>query len=1077
MTTIRGIVMAEESKVFPRWVKDPLYSPVKRFLRKRHELVTEQGDIVDRQLADVRYSGMKAEDFIIERVHTGPDNVKRVCLTRRSRNFARVDLELEQVSLRDVLTDFGVAVEVIMTFEDFIEGFKRGTVQGKVLFLAWRNSIGVCLPNRQLNDLQAINDLFGDIFFKSMELSRKNATDIDPNTFTSGTVKVTDEAIGSENVIIYVSELIREELGLNDIQHNIPKNVNIQRGQEARHNLKLTIGDVDVTTLVDMTFSPSNRLVIERTDNKLEMVIKAFRGSATEDFIEEIQVNMIHSSGGFDYDTTAKMIVKIQKDTPSDLTLYGYPLLINAPTGAELGIVVKAKFKGAPIKLATVPEYMTSMLHGVSVRSKGEYKGGVLYTGPITNAVTDGVLLDLLIGTFRHTVLTEVYTAKCFIDLEITKAIPGYGRLTQVKLDPNGLTGKKGETLYTNYIAAIGGKNIPTEDMDFPVGEELGPKKLIQLTRAEPNRLFYEVIRDSGQPGVMVTDTVGFKSHYVSPQGTIWWDQLYVYPNIVKDSVISVIPLSGENIIANRYDGGGLPVKVLVNGEERTRDVLIDFVTTPGKEVVKHIDPYTWDKTAWLYIKKVTEEKVVDVKFDMAIGVDNGWRRFSYTKKFTLKPYDGPDFLAIPNLFTLDGKRDDKGVVSFALWNDETRFTDNHKTVPAFTTTTGGLQIGVPEKVTGKSLDLPWKMIAPGSHKNVVAFTRNDITTPTEAQVAKVTIDSTVKADENILITHQALLNWQPYEVESMPMSLSYDDKPVAIDDPNVQIEVTFDKTWEGVVNQTAMEKRGTDANGLLFFTNRDAYFSTDDVPFTIRATYTAPDGKVTTHSVVGNIEMARPPITDLVLYPDSEGIEPIKMQRIKCRIEVDGEPLQGAAFFTLSMKNKDPGLPVIQGYSNSLIHSPSAAPGVYYLSVSTSHLGGEFWPELVVTIAKRQFNVRCEGTYVCPEQPVNVLSVTEGTAVNNATSTVKFVLRQDRWGGQFKVMKGNITKDVVKNDRFFQSVGQITGEPDPSGYTTMTVTSTGEAGTGDVSFTFTDQETSLRTKDWRVTVPINMVK
>ena len=105
-------MVANEHKVFPKKINDPLFSIVKQFFKQRHEIVNEQGNIVDRHLADTRYSDLKPEDFMIESVYTDDDGSKKICLVKRDKSFARVDIPVSTVNLLTIAKDFNREVVV-----------------------------------------------------------------------------------------------------------------------------------------------------------------------------------------------------------------------------------------------------------------------------------------------------------------------------------------------------------------------------------------------------------------------------------------------------------------------------------------------------------------------------------------------------------------------------------------------------------------------------------------------------------------------------------------------------------------------------------------------------------------------------------------------------------------------------------------------------------------------------------------------------------------------------------------------------------------------------------------------------
>jgi hypothetical protein len=166
-------MLVNEHKVFPKKINDPLFSIVKQFFKQRHEIVNEQGNLVERYLADTRYSDLKPEDFMIESVYTDDDGSKKICLVKRDKSFARVDIPVSTVNLLTIAKDFNREVVVCNNLTDFKNKFNRKEVQGKLLNLVWRNALGYCVKNEEALGLEKFNELMGDIFFEKSKLHQK----------------------------------------------------------------------------------------------------------------------------------------------------------------------------------------------------------------------------------------------------------------------------------------------------------------------------------------------------------------------------------------------------------------------------------------------------------------------------------------------------------------------------------------------------------------------------------------------------------------------------------------------------------------------------------------------------------------------------------------------------------------------------------------------------------------------------------------------------------------------------------------------------------------------------------------
>ena len=1061
--------MAIDSKEFVRWVKDPLYAPVKRYLQERLKLITEQGDMVDRQLAELRYQGTNPEDFVIESVTTGKDGVKRISMIRRNRHFAHVDLVLKEVRLRDVLTELKVPVTPILSLADFISRFKNNEVQGKILYLAWRDSIGICLDDVDARTLAKTNELMGDIFFSKMSLVRESETFIDTDTLVSGTIGITDDAIGKEDVHLFVNELVSNELGTNRLEHNFPVMLTEQRGKEIRHQNKITLGGEDVTSKAIVTFSTaSGRVICKTTPNNLESVFSVIKGSSTELLTDTITVNMSYSKAGKLIVGKTTIRFDIQKDTASPLTITSKPAKLSVPTANQVAVIVNCAVSGSSVKPTIVPDQLTSLVNNVVLTVQGEQEGGYLYTGRINTPVADHNVEDLLQGLFVYSLGTTSHRATCFIDLDISPAVSGSGKLIENKVDPSSITGLLGDTGFISLEITKNGDIVPVNELGLSINRPLGGKQLIKFTRVTGTRVYYELIKNSGIQGSPIDDVIQLDYRYVDTDGVVWTGRSSVQVMVRYPSDVKLEPISPEDVKAERYQTGPLPFKVFVNGVDQTFLFTVTDVTGTKNLVRANLDGYSRER-AWMVLGKATADTVDAVTFTGEITLPDGVKTLTFTKNFQIKKYDGPSFVAVPSPIAVTGNVGDRAAFQFSLFNEDVRFNTSAVHSPAFSTATNLIQYNPHGDLTEQRVEVKYQFIKEGVGNEVIAYTKAGLT-PSADNCALLTIPVTARPANGVIVNVPEAPTWRPFVKNELPIELTYNGNNVPLNDSRVTITVTFAGYSSSVISFVE-----TKANAVVYRVNKDIGFVPETIPCTIIVSFIDSDGKTNTKIIDSTVTLVRDQITEVKLVPTTNHLLPIATQSAQFTLLADGVPVAGAEFNSLIMRYRDNALPPLSGYTKGMVILNNDT-GTYKFSVSTTHLGGAFYPELKVYIGGKAFTVSNAADFIVDPQPITVSNVIPGNAIANVNTKVTFDLTQDVYGAAGTPVEMVSVAKLVGDPLYFKSVTNF--QMVSPGKYSVDVVSTGKEGNGVVSFTITKNEMSeMVTKDWDVAVTIAMIK
>lgn len=1068
--------MAAETLTKSRWIKDPLFSVVKKFLTTRKGVVEQEGNLTDRLLADHRYSGMQPADFIIETPDISPEGIRRVCFTRRNKTFARVDMEFEPLRLKTIFNDFSVPYVTVATLDDFIAKFKKNQVQGKLLYLTWRDAMGICVNNADLQNLQKTNELFGDIFFKELALERVDDTTIDPVTLTSGVISVTDLSCTDSVVHAFVVENVVEELGLNKIQHNFPTSYTTQRGETIRHLMKFTLADEDVTGVVGVTFSSANGYVdCSLSDNKLEAVFNIIRGSATTDLTDTVTVTLKYDLIG-DVSRKVNITFNILKDTESELKLEGFPVVVNMPRGQTMGVIVKGRFQNQPVTLSQAPQLLTTMLAGVALQSQGAYRGGILYLA-VVNPSAQVRPKDLMMGNFSYQSGINQYTAKAFIDMTYLAQDNTKGKLGITKLQPNGLAGEIGKTGSFEFITNLAGVNLQTGQLDFPLGV-MGSKKLLQFSSFSNDRVYYTFVRDSGIPGTLISDNVEFPVRYVNViDGLVYFGSGWVYPNVSCPSVLQLVPLDNKVINVGKYDKGPFPFRLIVNGEDKTNEML-------GSPTIKSAKPYIKVSLIptvgspvnhdWQCLATGTVSETIDVEFEAAVQADNTIKRVKATKQYVVAPWTGSTIGCLPKTVSKVGRANEKVVQEFHFFENQALATSKIKYIPGKST--------IPAQITVTDVGpngayyyrQEYQQLSVGNVPGSLVFSLTDGNTP--ADTITVPANWEIQPAEEVFLEVQGIVDVKPGIPGKIGCTLYYRGDVIPLTDSRVFIRIVPVGSYGDVITIGALEA------DKINFTNKSdpAQGQSLTYSYQVEVSFIDASAKTVVKTKTTDIKVSRGLFTETTMDMMTNPISPIMVdQNFRIKItDPDGDPIQLATLESVAFVGVTSGLSPIQSYRNQLIPAGTGSLGLYDMKATTNHWGGEFRIQLKVRVGGVvvTVNSRNNYTFTAQQSPLDLVIKDSGNAVLNVVSTVKFTVKQARLGNLATPVIMSSYVDLNYNQAVINEITELM-MVDSDGNYSMKVKGTGQEGTVFVTFKILEEVAAGVFATYPVNMTVTMVR
>lgn len=1062
--------MAIESKVNNRWIKDPLFSVIKKFLLGRKSLITSTGDLTERLLADYRYSGMEPDQFVIETPCVSPEGVKRVCFTRRDKAFARIDTEFEPVRLRNIMDDFKVPYVLVMDQGEFIQKFIAKEIQGKLLYLAWRDSFGVCVNNDEAQDLVKINELLGDVYFNHLALNRDEDSAIDPDTLTSGFVSIQDQSCSDSVIRVFVKENVTELLGLAKIDHNLPETLVGRRGETIKHLLKLTVAGVDVTAQVTMSVVAKNgNVVCTRSDNKLELISKFVRGSYAEVMDDELTVNMSMGGGEDIYTRTVVVPVTIEMNTANMFELDFVPVVMDFPIKQRMGIRVVPKYEGNVVPFTKVPTTLTTLVGGAKLVNRGVHRaGGVYFTSDTVISQPGSVVRDVLISEdFMIFQGGKTQTARLLTDINYLPENAAAGVLTVSDLSPTQITGKLGDVSTINLVTSDGGEVLPSIEVIVPTGQ-MGPKRLLRFDTYEANKINYTIINNSGIAGEPISDTVNFTATHIGRHdGVLKTAALTVYPTVSFPSVVEVTPKFPDPISANRYDYGEFPFNVTINGKPATTVKSVQF-TDPANLVKPYVyaDPNKMGQ--WQVLGLANTNVDTEVSFTVTVTADGIDQVFVVKKLFKIPKYEGTNVVGFPNPIIGNVKSGVEGFVEMDFYRDGVLINNLIKVLPDDSVVPPGTSLGTTSVLPNGKCKFTFTGVPIGTQNLTVAFGTGTVFTVNSA--VKIPMTMNVEAGEEVTFLVDSLNKSKPGLPAKLFAELYYRNEKIPLTDPRVSI-----KMYPKVVGNIGIKDVGVIPDYIT-------YVGTDNPPMGITSTFTY---TVETHFTKDNGSLYEK-FTDVDLQFERRGgftyfsfveTQPIPPNQtdyvVKVKLTDSGnDPVEFCFLDTMSVVGIDGAPSPIASYRNQLVRTADPlAYGVYEIKVSTNALGGEFKFNLKGGLGGARFVFTQTGNSHIDSAPMKLKSNTTVLALENLVTNVEFTVKQDRPGELNKPIVITRTENVRFDNTSYSEVGLIKPTGTVGTYTVQ-LTSTGKKGDSQIVFDMVTTEGSLE-KVWKDVVLI----
>lgn len=823
--------MAAQVRINKKCINDPLYTPVERFLKERIAKLEIEDPDNELPLAKERYTGLVAGDLVIENPVAFPDGITRVCFTARKTGFARVDVDITRVEMKDILADFAVPLVEIEDVENLKAYVKANPTETALLWCKWLNNYGVLLNQESAKTFQGPMKAFGELFFSQYQTERESLTFIDYDTLESGTVTITDASFGTGVYPLFIYELVLDEANVPGITSNLPESITTQRGQEfSIPNTYWFNTTIDITHEAEIEISTGSGYTIpKRSEDGNFLIGETIYGSATEDVEDQIFVRVTYMWNGRPVKKTFTIEVKIEKDNAFDLTFKYEPATIEAPNGSEVQVKIFAFYKDEPVTIGVPP----ATLHAQSTFGNmnfvsTEADGGMLYSGILRTNIPNTV-----------DKVGSLYTADFIYNGEggVTAQAPAYVNVVLVRsgvlptFQIRGLTsvvrGYKDDKGEMEVSAFYGDDPISATKLDIVVGNQ-GDKNLIRYDSVVDTGIKYTLIRDANKPGQEIEDTYKQRFRWISPTGTRYTIERDIRVVVEQKSVYEVKPRYPNPLTVVKYQTGFRPFILILNGED-VSDRVNNYGFVDSEGMITHVKGNAWE---WIVSKAPDvpdADKPTTVPFTFRNTIDGKWVDFKYDQQYLVKawkqdettdpetdPGVNTDTVAVPAFTKIDGLSDETGVFDFRVYHLADDITSTAVIMNDKMITPDGITFDSIEYVPADNvIRVKYTKVSPTDKPGKIYICRPGVDPVLPTDTALVNIATDVKQSRILILKDYArdtrIEVAKPAELAKI--ELTFAGQPISLLDPNLSYKRTDEGKPDAKIESVV-------ADGLMVYNN-----------------------------------------------------------------------------------------------------------------------------------------------------------------------------------------------------------------------------------------------------------------
>lgn len=810
--------MAEMIKINKKVINDPLYTPVDRFLKERIAKLEIEGPEDELQLARERYTSLIAGDLIIENPVAFPDGITRVCFTARKTGFARVDVDIKRVGIKDILDDFAVPFIEIQDLENLKTYVKTNPTESALLWCVWLNNWGVLLSQEAAKTIDGPMNAWGNLFFNEYTMTRESLTSIDYDTLVSGNLHLSDASFGAGDYPVFIYELVLEEANLPEITSNLPETITTQRGKDfSIPNTYWFNGTTDITHVATVELSTESGYTIPvRSADGNFIEGETIFGSDNVEVTDEILVRVTYMWNGRPVKKTFKIIVKIEKDTEYDLSFVVTPPTLTVPSGSPVEFKIAAFYKDTQVKINIPANELTADPSFGRLSYQGFDTDGMtmIYTGTLSTSFKPeeeqkGALYS---ADMRYSSGSIVEEAKVYVNVHLIRATAGPQFV--IKGLTTNVIGYKGDTGEIEVSAFYGDDPISATDLGIRPGI-VGEDELIELTGVTPTGITYVLLKDSGKPGQSISDSFVQAFRWIAPTGVRYTQTRTISVTVRKKSVWSLTPRYPQPLEVGRYSTGYVPCILTVNGEDVTNRISGYTFDDPEKMITRiNGSPLSWIVTE--VPGDGEPDRDMTMKFTFRYLIDGVWEEFEYDQQFHIKAYKKPvdpeppvnsKVIAVPTSVMISGMNDETGQFDFRVFNEGVDITKDAIILEDRTVVPEHIEYLEHEYVEEENvIRYKYNKLQPTNATGQIYIVRPGVVgEPKNEDIAMLTVNTNV--------TQSRILQLKSYSTDTqidvdgpakeVLINLTFAGQPITLEDPQLTIEFEPTDEHDFVISET----------------------------------------------------------------------------------------------------------------------------------------------------------------------------------------------------------------------------------------------------------------------------------
>lgn len=789
--------MAAIEKANQKWLNDPLYTPVNKFLQKRLADLEAAGESEELNLARARYTGLLAGDLVIENPISFPDGKVQVCFVTRKTGFGRADVVIEQVEVEEIVADFELPVVEIADLAALQEFVKTNTEQAVLLRLLYKDTYGILLTKASAQGTEGAMKAFGDLFFKSYDLNRPAEDYMDYVTLEAGTVTINDPACGEHVYPLFIQEDVLDYALTPELILVTNQPIITHRGEDFEHTINFFFDGVNVTTDVTTVISTGNGYVIpERNGNTGILNIQTIYGSSTASVEEEIIIRGSYPYKGRFVTKTFRIPVTVEKDAVYELTFNVNPETIEGRLGDSVFVAIQPLLRGEPVRINVPPAAFKSTFGFIDLKysSTGE-DGWMYYEGVVTRNVAekDEPIGDYFTQEFSYTEPdSRIHKAPVNINGRF------YSLKNQPKLDvvelTNSVVGELNDVGIIRMKVMFMGEEKKLTDLGLRPGIK-GNKGLIEFTVIHDDYIEYKLIKNSGSTGVKAIEDVITNLQLLYITGVVYKANPTINVTVRYLSVVAIVPNPVNPVNVVKYQDGAVPFKVMIDGVDKTVDLMDLALVSEGNYIRFDSD----NPKQWRVMDTPAEGGIVKVKFTWKQEYDDLVNDMEYDAEFDIEKWEGGNVGIYPRNFEIDGVNRQSGNLQFKTFYLDDNISPNAKTLNDQFTIPDNISVTAFAYVAETKFNtLSYVKDLPGAGLGQIVVTDSRIENPVADDIGFGEVDVNVTQAQILELVSMTDKKDAPIDDEvNIPIKLQYAGVEIDLDDPLLRLELApnFDVT------------------------------------------------------------------------------------------------------------------------------------------------------------------------------------------------------------------------------------------------------------------------------------------